>query len=66
MVLTETLAKKYFGEDDPIGKILVVANDKQALKVTGVAKDPPHNTNIQFNFLIPIYSQQNIHANTRW
>lgn len=66
IVLTETLAKKYFGDDDPLGKILVVANHKQAMKVTGVAKDPPHNTNIQFNFLLPIYSQQYMRTNTRW
>ena len=66
IVLTETLAKKYFGDEDPIGKILVVANHKQGLKVTGVAKDPPHNTNIRFNFLLPIYSQQQMRTNTRW
>ena len=66
IVLTETLAKKYFGDEDPIGKILTVANHKQAMKVTGVAKDPPHNTNIKFNFLLPIYSQQYMRTNTRW
>ena len=66
IVLTETLAKKYFGEEDPLGKILVVANHKQAMKVTGVAKDPPHNTNIRFNFLLPIYSQQQMRTNTIW
>jgi len=66
IVLTETLAKKYFGDEDPLGKILVVANHKQAMKVTGVAKDPPHNTNIRFNFLLPIYSQQHMRTNTRW
>ena len=65
IVLTETLAKKYFGDDNPLGKILVVANHKQAMKVTGVAKDPPHNTNLQFNFLLPIYSQQQMRTNTR-
>lgn len=66
IVLTETLAKKYFGDENPLGKILVVANHKQAMKVTGIAKDPPHNTNIQFNFLLPIYSQQQMRSNTRW
>lgn len=66
IVLTESLAKKYFGDADPLGKILVVANHKQAMKVTGVAKDPPHNTNIQFNLLLPIYSQQYMRTNTRW
>lgn len=66
IVLTETLAKKYFGDEDPIGKILVVANHKQAMKVTGVAKDPPHNTSFQFNFLLPINSQQYIRDADKW
>ncbi|MCK5278299.1 MAG: ABC transporter permease, partial [Cyclobacteriaceae bacterium] len=50
IVLTETMAKKYFGDEDPMGKILTVANHRQAMKVTGVAADPPHNTHIRFNF----------------
>ncbi|MCK5105658.1 MAG: ABC transporter permease, partial [Cyclobacteriaceae bacterium] len=66
IVLTETMAKKYFGDEDPMDKILTVANHRQAMKVTGVAADPPHNTHIRFNFLLPIYSQQHMRNNDRW
>ena len=48
IVLTETSAKKYFGNDDPIGKILQF-NKQQQLKVTGVCKDAPANSLWQFS-----------------
>ena len=50
-VLTETTAKKYFGNADPIGKTLLSLNDIP-VKVTGVAKDVPKNSSIQFTMLI--------------
>ena len=53
IVLTETTAKKYFGNDDPIGKILQFNKDQQ-LKVTGVCKDVPVNSHLQFDMVIPL------------
>ena len=53
IVLTETSAKKYFGNDDPIGKILQF-NKQQQLKVTGVCKDAPANSHLQFDMVIPL------------
>jgi putative ABC transport system permease protein len=54
VVLTETTAKKYFGTvDNAIGK--VVQFDKQLnLKVTGVAKDAPSNSHLDFDLVMPI------------
>lgn len=51
MVLTEEMAEKYYGEDDPIGKSLQV-NDYN-FRITGVAKDVPDNSTIGFDFLVP-------------
>ncbi len=45
IVLTEKLATKYFGDEDPIGKILNVDNDDD-MKVTGVIKMPPQNSHL--------------------
>jgi putative ABC transport system permease protein len=53
VVITEKTAKKYFGNEDPIGK--VVQFDKElSLKVTGVAKDVPLNSHLNFDLIIPI------------
>ncbi|MEP6728730.1 MAG: ABC transporter permease [Bacteroidota bacterium] len=53
IVLTETAAKKYFGNKNPIGKIVSV-NQKRQLKVSGIAKDPPANSHLYFDMVIPI------------
>ncbi|MBL7700307.1 MAG: ABC transporter permease [Chitinophagaceae bacterium] len=54
VVLTETTAKKYFGSvDNAMGKLLEM--DKQLhLKVTGVARDVPSNSHLNFDLVVPI------------
>jgi putative ABC transport system permease protein len=51
VVLTESTAKKYFGDEDPIGKALRVSNDSNLYQVTGVIQDCPSNSQIKFDFL---------------
>jgi putative ABC transport system permease protein len=53
IVLKATAAKKYFGNEDPIGKVLQM-NQKFQLKVTGIAKDIPGNTHMDFDMVVPI------------
>ena len=53
VVLTASTAKKYFGTEDPMGKILEMNKDLQ-LKVTGIAKDFPSNSHLQFDIILPI------------
>ncbi|MDH4219243.1 MAG: ABC transporter permease [Candidatus Aminicenantes bacterium] len=50
IVLTERAAAKYFGNQDPIGKSLLSNNDIELI-VTGVLKDVPKNSHLQFDFL---------------
>lgn len=50
-VITETAAKKYFLNDNPIGKTLITLNNIP-VKITGVAKDVPYNSSLQFTMLI--------------
>jgi len=52
IVLTESTTKALFGDTDPIGKIVKIDN-KYDVKVTGVMKDVPQNSTLQFNFLMP-------------
>jgi len=53
IVLTASSAKKYFGNEDPIGKT-VQMNKDLLLKVTGIAKDPPSNSHLNFDMIVPI------------
>ena len=50
VILTESTAAKFFGSEDPMGKSLRV-NNALDLIVTGIAKDVPKNSHIQFDFL---------------
>lgn len=52
IVLTEKLANKYFGKENPIGKAITLENNIQFL-VSGVVKDPPRNSMFRFEALIP-------------
>jgi putative ABC transport system permease protein len=52
IVITESLAKRIFGDEDPIGKILDVRH-MGGLSVTGLLKDVPANTELEFEFLVP-------------
>ena len=54
VLITQQAAKKYFGDADPIGKTLILYSDetfKKPLTVTGVLKDPPFNSCIQFELI---------------
>jgi len=50
LVITEKIAQKYFGAEDPMGKILTI-QDAVEVKITGIAKDVPPNTHFRFDFL---------------
>ncbi len=52
LLITENLAEKYFGDEEPIGKV-VTLNNQNEFTVTGVMKNIPHNTDLQFEFLVP-------------
>jgi len=51
VVLTESTAGILFGDEDPVGKIYEI--DDAEYRVTGVVKDPPENSHMQFDALIP-------------
>jgi putative ABC transport system permease protein len=51
VVLTESTAKKYFGNENPIGKALKVGSDSNLYNITGVVQDCPSNSQIKYDFL---------------
>ena len=50
MVISERMAQKYFGDDDPVGRILTVQNS-QDYTITGVLHNLPRNSHLHFDFL---------------
>lgn len=52
VVLTESLARKYFGHEDPIGRTLK-SMGRNDFRVTGVIRDVPPQSHLQFDFLLP-------------
>ncbi len=60
LVITETMAKKFFESTDVIGKTLKVNNDQDYL-ITGVIKDLPKSVSFRFNWLAPfkIFEDEN-------
>lgn len=52
VILTEKMAKKYFGSEDPLGKTLTVNNELD-VQVTGVMQDVPTQSSLQFDCIVP-------------
>jgi len=51
LVITQSLAEKYFGKEDPIGKT-INANNNLDFLITGVIRDIPENSHISFRFAV--------------
>jgi putative ABC transport system permease protein len=69
VVLTESTAKKYFDNTDPVGKLITLEDkgEKKTFEVTGVVTDAPENSYIEFDLLVSMMSDQRIiRANDLW
>ncbi len=54
MVITPAIAKKYFDDENPLGKTLVIdVGEEKSFTVTGVIEAPPGNSSIGFTILVP-------------
>jgi putative ABC transport system permease protein len=53
IVLTQALAEKLFGNEEPVGKTVTVNRKHQAM-VTGILKNIPKNSHLRFNFAMPM------------
>jgi len=64
LVITEKAARKYFGDDDPLEKILTL-NNSEDYKVTGVLRNIPQNSHFKFEFLASL-SPEIVNASWSW
>ncbi len=55
VVITKNIARKYFGNSNPIGQVLLF-NNKKAFTVSAVAENIPSNSHFSFDFLTSFYS----------
>lgn len=71
IVLTEEMAQRYFGDEDPLGKTITDDNRRIPLKVNGIIKKFPFQTHLHFDYLISMptitnYQDQGALASRGW
>jgi putative ABC transport system permease protein len=59
LVLTESVAARYFGAENPLGQTMTLDN-RRDLTVTGVMRDLPENTHLSFDLLAPMADLANV------
>lgn len=64
LVMTEETAERYFGDEDPIGKTIIVA-EQFPLTVTGVVENIPRNSHFHFDMLLSMISL-NLSSEPKW
>jgi putative ABC transport system permease protein len=57
VVLTEETARKYFGNQDPIGKVLSFGSEKRPYRITGVVRKMPANAHFHFDMLATLVGE---------
>lgn len=62
VVISEATAEKYFGKADPVGKIISY-NRSVNLTITGIMKNIPGNTHLQFDMMIPMSAAKTFFGN---
>lgn len=58
ILISETTAQKVFGDEDPLGKTIILNREKQ-FKVTGIVEDAPSNSQIRYSALASFSSLYN-------
>ena len=63
MVISESAARKYFGDEDPVNKTLVL-NGNMLYTITGMYKDIPHNSHFNFDMMLAMSGLEESHNNS--
>jgi putative ABC transport system permease protein len=65
VVLSEKAARKYFGKEDPVGKVLTI-DGRVETKITGIARNVPPNSHFRFDLLVSFESNPEKWALNNW
>jgi ABC-type antimicrobial peptide transport system permease subunit len=65
VIVTKEAARKYFGDEDPMGKI-IQWNNTQDLEVTGVIEKIPYNSHLQFDFMASLQLYDSERLSSWW
>ncbi len=66
LVLSAAAAKRYFGNENPLGKMILMGTDKHACEVVAVAADAPANSHIQFDMILSGNTWDLFRTNKAW
>lgn len=58
IIITQSFAQKYFGNENPIGKTILLQSEFP-VNITGVYKDLPHNTHLKIDFIVTFETFKN-------
>lgn len=64
LVISQSAAQKYFGTEDPVGKVLLIGSRQMPFTITGVAADCPSWSQIRFDFLASFISNGDLQEET--
>ncbi len=65
VVLSDNTAKKLFGDEPALGKIIQVGDKRISVEVTGVTESQPTNVHFNFDYLLSMYTNQSV-KNFEW
>ena len=65
IVLTQSTARKYFGDENPLGKTLELDNGLN-FRVTGICEDVPHNSHFHFDYLASLMWIEKMYHKEHW
>jgi putative ABC transport system permease protein len=66
IVLGESVAQVYFGNEDPLGKLLRIENDSLYYRVTGIMADIPANSHMHFDMVGSLNTFDKFLLDNRW
>ena len=66
VLLSLTNARRIFGDENPVGKILQTSDEETQMKVSGVFEDVPDNSHLQFDALVSTRAWDSEQRRNRW